>query len=145
VPLTTTIRPAQTAKDIRRCFPVLLELRPHLQVRNFLPAIRRLQKHGYFLVRLEAGVEVVAVAGYRFGENLARGKFLYVDDFVTRSDSRRHGHGKKLFDWLIRLARRTGCRELHLDSGRQRIGAHAFYEKQNLLFASRHYSIKLKR
>ncbi len=93
---------------------------------------------------LEAGGEVAAIAGYRFGEHLARGKFLYVDDLVTLADARRKGHGKKLLDWLVKLAETSGCKELHLDSGVQRTDAHLFYKKQKMIFASRHYSLKLK-
>jgi len=141
---TIFILPAETDKDIVRCFPVLRELRPHLQLENFLPTIRRFQSDGYFLVLLEADGKVTAVAGYRFSEHLARGKFLYVDDLVTLADSRRKGHGKKLFDWLVKLAGISDCKELHLDSGMQRTEAHLFYEKQKMVFASRHYSLKLK-
>jgi GNAT superfamily N-acetyltransferase len=141
---TIFTHPAKTDKDLVRCFAVLHELRPHLQPENFLPTIRRLQSEGYFLVLLEADGEIAAVAGYRFGENLTRGRFLYIDDFVTLATLRKRGHGKKLFDWLVKLAETSGCEELHLDSGVQRTEAHLFYEKQKMVFASRHYSLKLK-
>jgi GNAT superfamily N-acetyltransferase len=141
---TTSIRIAETDRDILRCTPVMLELRPHLLPKDFLPTIRRFQGGGYFLVLLEAGEEIAAVAGYRFSEHLARGKFLYVDDLVTRSSLRRQGHGQKLFNWLVKLAQSSGCDEFHLDSCVQRTEAHQFYEKQKMIFASRHYSLKFK-
>jgi GNAT superfamily N-acetyltransferase len=141
---TTSIKIAETDADILRCFPIMRELRMQLQPETFLPTIRQFQTGGYFLVMLEADGEVAAVAGYRFGEHLARGRFLYVDDFVTLSTQRKNGHGKKLLDWLVKLAETSGCKELHLDSGVQRADAHSFYEKQKMIFASRHYSLKLK-
>jgi GNAT superfamily N-acetyltransferase len=141
---TISIQLAETDEDILSCFPVMRELRPNLQGEIFLQTIRRFQSEGYFLVMLEADGKVAAVAGYRFGEHLARGKFLYVDDLVTLADARRKGHGKKLLDWLVKLAETSGCKELHLDSGVQRTDAHLFYEKQKMIFASRHYSLKLK-
>lgn len=141
---TIPIRLAETDRDIQRCFQVLHELRPHLQPDDFATTVRRQQREGYFLVLLEAGGEVAAVAGYRLGENLARGKFLYVDDFATLATVRRQGHGQKLFDWLVQRAGTSGCRELHLDSGVQRTEAHRFYEKQKMALASRHYALKLK-
>jgi GNAT superfamily N-acetyltransferase len=141
---TISIQPAETDQDILRCFPVLRELRPHLQLETFLPTIRRFQGEGYFLVMLEAGGEVAAVTGYRFSEHLAREKFLYVDDLVTLAAARRKHHGQKLLDWLIKQAETSGCQELHLDSGVQRTEAHLFYENQKMIFASRHYSLKLK-
>ena len=141
---TAPIHIAETDRDILRCVPVLLELRPHVAPENFVAAIRRLQIGGYLLAMLETGDGVAAVAGYRFSENLARGKFLYVDDFVTHSRLRFQGHGQKLFAWLVKMATLSGCHELHLDSGVQREGAHRFYEQQKMIFASRHYSLKLQ-
>jgi GNAT superfamily N-acetyltransferase len=141
---TISIKFAETDQDILHCFPVLHELRPQLQPETFLPTIRRFQSGGYFLLMLEADGEVAAVAGYRFSEHLARGKFLYVDDLVTLAAARRKGHGQKLLDWLIKQAETSDCKELHLDSGVQRTDAHSFYEKQKMIFASRHYSLKLK-
>jgi len=58
-----------------------------------------------------------AVAGFRCGENLAYGKFMYVDDLVTNSDDRSKGYGKLLFDWLVAAAKKQGCQVLALDSG----------------------------
>ena len=141
---TATSRTAETDRDLLRVFPGLRELRPQLTPEHFIATIRRLQGEGYVLVLLEAGGEVAAIAGYRFSESLARGRFLYVDDLVTCSTARRAGHGKKLFAWLVALAENSGCQELHLDSGIQRTGAHIFYEKQKMVFSSRHYSRKLK-
>jgi GNAT superfamily N-acetyltransferase len=140
----TSIQIAETDDEILRCAPVLRELRPHLALADFLPAIRRLQAGGYVLARLETAGDVIAVAGYRLGESLARGRFLYVDDFVTHPGLRRQGHGEKLFNWLVERAMDAGCQELHLDSGVQRTAAHQFYEKHKMNFTSRHYALKLK-
>jgi len=137
------IRVAETDSDILRCLPVLVELRPHLAEETFLSTIRQMQTNGYHLVMLEADGHIAAVAGYRFSEHLARGKFVYVDDLVTTSSARRKGYGKQLLDWLMRMTESAGGKELHLDSGIQRTEAHAFYEAQKMVFSSRHYSLKL--
>ena len=122
---TIPIRLAETDRDIQRCFQVLHELRPHLQPDDFATTVRRQQREGYFLVLLEAGGEVAAVAGYRLGENLARGKFLYVDDFATLATVRRQGHGQKLFDWLVNgpeLPAAGNCTWIPAYNGPRRIG-----------------------
>jgi GNAT superfamily N-acetyltransferase len=134
---------AENDSDILRCLPILVELRPHLSAETFLPTIRQMQRNGYHLVMLEVGGRVVAVAGYRFAEHLARGNFVYVDDLVTAAAFRRKGYGKQLFDWLVEMAQSAGSQELHLDSGLQRKEAHAFYEERKMIFSSRHYSLKL--
>jgi GNAT superfamily N-acetyltransferase len=141
---TILIHHVETERDILRCLPVLGELRSQLSPEVFLPTIQRMQDRGYYLVMLEANREVVAVAGYRFSEHLARGKFMYIDDFVTTAVGRQKGYGQKLFEWLVKMAENTDCREVHLDSGHQREEAHLFYEKQKMIFSSRHYSLILK-
>jgi GNAT superfamily N-acetyltransferase len=140
---STSIHLAENEGDILRCLPVLTELRPQLRAETFLSTIQQMQKNGYNLVMVEAGEEVVAVAGCRLGEHLARGKFVYVDDMVTAATARRKGYAKQLFHWLVDMARNAGCQEVHLDSSVLRKDAHAFYAEQKMSFSSRHYSLKL--
>jgi GNAT superfamily N-acetyltransferase len=137
------IRFARNDRDLARCFIILRELRPQLSPDTFLATMRRMMQDGYLLAMGESAGEVVAVAGYRIGEHLARGRYLYVDDLVTAGTTRRRGHGAHLLAWLAEKARESGCAELHLDSGVQRSEAHLFYEKLGLRFTSKHYSLKL--
>ena len=51
---------------------------------------------GYRLAFVQDTDGVVAVAGFRVGENLAWGRFLYVDDLVTLPSHRSKGYGAKL-------------------------------------------------
>src|SRR5512138_3924921 len=69
--------------EISRCFGVMAQLRPHLDEPAFLERVRRQMTQGYRLAARLDGDRVVAVAGYRFGENLVSGRHLYVDDLVT--------------------------------------------------------------
>jgi GNAT superfamily N-acetyltransferase len=82
----------------------------------------------------------VAVVGFRVGENLAWGRFLYVDDLVTLPGERSHGYGKALLDWLENYATQESCGQLHLDSGIQRKEAHRFYEREGLKVSSYHFA-----
>src|ERR1700687_4009587 len=89
---------AKTPAEIRRCHPVMRELRPHFaKPQKFIERVQRQQRDGYLLAFLEAQGEVRAVAGYRFLESLFSGRFIYVDDLVTRDGDRPHGFGGKLF------------------------------------------------
>ena len=137
------IRLAETDEDIRRCFPVMLELRTHLKPDDFLPRVKRMQSAGYQLAFLEDQGEVKALAGFRIGEMLARGKFMYVDDLVTGEKSRSAGYGARLFDWLAAYAKEQGCEQLDLDSGVQRFDAHRFYFKMRMHISTYHFSLKL--
>lgn len=118
----------QTPADIAATYPVIVQLRPHLSTDDYVALIERLgREQGYRLAALKDGFTLSTVAGYRVGESLAWGHYLYVDDLVTSEDQRSQGHGERMLDWLMEKARELGCKELHLDSGVQRHGAHRFY------------------
>jgi GNAT superfamily N-acetyltransferase len=136
---------ATTSEEIRRCHPVTRELRPLFkEPYQFVERVLRQQKHGYQLAFLESEGEVCAVAGYRFLESLFSGKFLYVDDLVTRERDRSRGFGGELLNWLIKQARKHGCENLELDSGVQRFDAHRFYFAKRMSISSYHFRIKIE-
>jgi|SRR5882762_4871964 GNAT superfamily N-acetyltransferase len=136
---------ANTPEEIRRCHPVMRELRTHIpDERNFTDRVLRQQKEGYLLAFLETNGEVCAVAGYRFLESLFSGKNLYVDDLVTRERDRSRGFGAALIDWLMDQAREHGCESLELDSGVQRFDAHRFYFSKRMSISSYHFRTKIE-
>lgn len=141
----TKIALAQTEKEIRRCHPVMVELRPHLSEAVFTTQVQRQQQtHGYALAFLGEDGEIKAVAGFRVSECLAWGRFLYVDDLVTLAAARSKGYGRQLIDWLVAQAHSQGCAELHLDSGIQRIDAHRFYRARRMDLTCHHFALKLE-
>src|SRR3982751_4078687 len=93
------------------------QLRLHLKEEEYIEVVHRLRRSGYRLAFVAEGGEVRCVAGFRVVEFLAYGKFLYVDDLVTAEDARSEGHGKRMLDWLVGVARGEGCASLQLDSG----------------------------
>jgi GNAT superfamily N-acetyltransferase len=135
---------AQSAVEINRCFPVMQELRPHLVAQEFAERVRRQQESGYRLLCLEIDGEIKSVAGFRVSENLAWGKFLYVDDLVTKAADLGKGYGGALFEWLLQHAKAQDCDQFHLDSGVQRHRAHQFYHAKGLAITSHHFAVKLK-
>ena len=129
----------KTEDEIQACFSVLTQLRPHIKVEEFQDRILSQFKHGYQLAAVLDDNSIMAVAGYNFNENLAWGKYLYIEDLITHLKHRSHGFGKMLLSWLHDEARNTHCDQLHLDSGIQRKEAHRFYEREGMMFASHHY------
>jgi GNAT superfamily N-acetyltransferase len=139
-----TVFRAESTEQLRRCFPVVRELRTHLDEASFLAQVtRQQQSQNYAIAYVDDDDDVVAVAGYRMGEYLAWGKAVYVDDLVTTSTRRSAGYGGLLLDWLIDLARQAGCQGLHLDSGVQRFEAHRFYLNNRMAITSHHCELKL--
>ena len=139
-----TVKLAITDHDIEKCFPVMLELRPHLQATMFVQLVREMQQQGFQLAYIEDNGVVVAVAGYRIVTNLFMGKNLYVDDLITSEKERSKGYGDSLLAWLRALAIENSCHYLHLDSGTHREQAHKFYFRQGLTISSFHFSEALK-
>lgn len=138
-----------TPAEIDATFAVMRQLRPALVAADYRVTVQRMMQSGFHLAAtLEGAADsatpvVRAVAGYRFGESLAWGRYLYVDDLVTDGGARSRGFGKHLLDWLKAEARGHACAELHLDSGVQRHGAHRFYLRERMDIASYHFRIPL--
>jgi len=139
------VRLAETDEDIRRCFPVMQQLRPHLTSADELleRARRQMRDAGWRLAFTEADGKVAACAGFRVHEWLVSGRFLYVDDLVTDEAVRSGGHGRTLLDWLKALARTEGCTQLRLDSGTHRVQAHKFYFREGLVIQSFNFGMDL--
>ncbi len=139
------IKLAETDDDIRRCFPVMRLLRPHLQDADDLltRARRQMAGSGWRLAYVENEGEVAACAGFRVHEWLVSGRVLYVDDLVTDDRKRSRGNGKALLDWLKDLARAENCLQLRLDSGTHRAQAHKFYFREGLTIQAFHFETNL--
>ena len=131
-------------EEIRKCFPVMSELRTQVRETDFVETVRRLEREGFRLAFLAEGGDVKAVAGFRIMENLANGRFMYVDDLVTKSGERSKRYGQGLFDWLLNYAASHECTALTLDSGVQRFDAHRFYLRNKMRISSHHFYMPLK-
>jgi GNAT superfamily N-acetyltransferase len=137
------IKIAQSDAEIESCFAVMAELRPHLVANEFLERVKRQsQHHGFFLVFL-ADDEVKAVAGIRIAEWLAGGRYLEIEDLVTRDADRSSGYGSELFDWIVDLAKRRDCDQLRLVSSVTRFGAHRFYLRKGMKIEAHYFSMQL--
>ena len=134
---------ASTDDEIQACYSVMAELRPHVTPEEFLERIRRQMELANYRLSCVIDGTVKAVAGFRISENLAWGKFLYVDDLVSSSEERSKGYGGLLFDWLVDYARQHNCDQFHLDSGVQRFRAHRFYLLKRLEIQAHHFGMKV--
>ena len=135
---------AQTRKELLRCYPVMVQLRPHLTESSFIERVERQTPEGYKLAFVEDAGRVVSVAGFRLMHSLAWGKFMYVDDLVTDERERSKGYGQQLVAWLVDQAKADACDQFHLDSGVQRFGAHRFYLATGMDITCHHFALKLK-
>ena len=135
--------------DTGLAFLAMKALRTHLADEDdFVRRVDEVQRpEGYRLIGAFDAEEqaAAAVAGFRVGNNLADGHYLYVDDLSTRPEFRRRGLGTALLVWLAREAARVGCDHLSLDSavGLERADAHRLYLNSGLTITAHHFERKL--
>ena len=114
--------------ELREAFPVMRDLRTHLDEATYMDRVRTMTLAGYRLLALRDGGVIVAVAGIEVATDLHLGRHVWVHDLVTRADARSRGYGAALLAHVEDLGRREGCDTVALNSGVQRHDAHRFYE-----------------
>lgn len=136
---------AESDAEIRKCYEVMAQLRPQfLTEESFLQQVnKQFSDHNFRLVYFESGDQVKAVAGIRAGEWLVGGKYLEIEDFVTKDGERSKNYGGKLFDWITDYARRNDCRQIKLVSSVKRFGAHKFYLNKGMIIQAHYFSLEL--
>jgi GNAT superfamily N-acetyltransferase len=139
------IQIAESDADIRRCYPVMAVLRPHIAGADaFLEKVRWQQQHANWrLIYVEDAGVPVAVSGFRISHWLATGKTLYVDDLIALESHRGKGYAEALMRWMEALAREQGCATFELDSATHRLGAHRFYHRLKMVISAFHFQKKL--
>lgn len=125
-----SIKELTTEVEWRRAYPVMKELRTHLELESFLHLVQEMRREGYRLFALEEAGEILAVTGVTIRATLYYGKHLFVHDLVTRSDQRSQGCGERLLTYVEDWGRSQGCGSVALTSGLARRDAHRFYEER---------------
>lgn len=117
-----------TTEDARKsAFPVLQELRSHLDFEQFEELYEGMAAEGYHLFAGYQDGEPIAVAGVTISTNFYLGRHAYVYDLVTSEDHRSKGHGSSLLNYVHDWAAEQGCEAVELESGLWRDDAHRFY------------------
>lgn len=139
------IKIAETDEEIAECYDVMAELRPHIKREDFSPLVKKLSSEtGLRLVYLNDENEVKAVSGFRISQWLSGGKYLEIEDLVSKTGERSKGFGGELFDWLVELGKRENCDQLRLVSHVTRFGAHRFYLRKGMNIEAHYFSMPLK-
>jgi len=138
------IKIARNDDEIRNCYAVMAQIRPHFEPAEFFAQVKRqAENSGFKLVYLSDG-EIKAVGGIRTGEWLSGGKYLEIEDLVTRDGERSNGYGGELFEWIVNFAKRENCAQIRLVSHVRRFDAHRFYLNKKMIIQAHYFSMKLK-
>ena len=106
-------------------FPLIEQLRPHLDANEFISRARRQMHNGYELIGAFKGGEVAGVLGMRPVHTLVRGAHLHIDDIVVDEGGRKSGTGRALMAYAENDARARGYSVVFLDARPEAIG---FYQ-----------------
>lgn len=135
---------AKTNNELEKCFPVMKELRPHLNIENYFSIYENAHRtDGYEIVIIEDHGEVQALMGYRILYDYVRGKHVYIDDLVSTEKSRSKGFGAELLKYAENIARQQNCTTLRLCTGLDNSGGIKFYEKHGWSKRSFAYTKKI--
>jgi GNAT superfamily N-acetyltransferase len=135
---------AVSEEQIRSCYTVMRQLRPHLhEQQKFVEQVLRQMQQGYCLAYLQEKGEVKSLAGFRILTFLAWGKVLYIDDLVSDERGRKKGYGSKVLKHVIQRAKEENCDQVHLDSGPQRHDAHRLYLNHGFEIIGHHFALDL--
>jgi GNAT superfamily N-acetyltransferase len=119
---------AVTSADERAAvFPVLQQLRDHLDFESFEELYEPMAQEGYRLFAGYVDDEPVAVAGVTVSTNLYLGRHAYVYDLVVDEDRRSEGYGAEILEYVHEWAADNDCAAVELESGLWREDAHRFY------------------
>ncbi len=128
---------------IEAVFPLMKELRTHLDQETFLRLVKEAQiRDDYRLVAVMRGDFCYGLMGYRILYDLAHGRHLYIDDLVVTKDMRSQGLGQMLLQHAREVAQKESCSGLRLCTGIENEGARRFYEENG--WEARSLAFKLK-
>lgn len=125
------IKELQSQEEILQAFPVMNQLRTHLDEKAYLDlVIEAKEKDMYRLFALYDQGEIVAVTGFKPMVTLYYGRYVWICDLVTDYYKRSNGYGDKLITYVHEWAKENGYESVALSSGLQRTDAHRFYEEK---------------
>lgn len=125
-----------------QAYPVMNQLRTHLDQPTYIQTLREMKTQGYRLFACIEEHNMKAVAGIIPLTSLYYGRYVWVHDLVTDANERSKGYGEKLLSFINDWAKNKGFDVVALSSGLQRQDAHRFYEEK-MEFDKASYVFKL--
>ncbi len=113
-----TIKTLKSKEELAKAFPIMNQLRTHLDVYTYLDLVEDAQQYDqYQMAALYDQGEMVAVVGFKPMITLYYGRFVWVCDLVTDTNKRSKGYGEMLLDYVQKWAKEHGYESVALSSG----------------------------
>ncbi|MBB4823109.1 GNAT superfamily N-acetyltransferase [Sporosarcina luteola] len=138
----TIIKELQTKREILEAFPIMKQLRPHLDESSYFELVMAAKESdGYKMYALFEEHTMVAVTGFKPMITLSSGRFVWICDLVTDQQIRSKGYGERLLTFVQEWAREHNYGSISLSSGLERTDAHRFY-LEKMKYAKTSYVFK---
>ncbi|WP_306462123.1 GNAT family N-acetyltransferase [Jeotgalibacillus sp. S-D1] len=125
------IRECTTQEQWKEAFPLMKQLRTHLNEEEFLTLVElAVNENHYRLFGVWTNNMLAGVVGFMPMTTLYYGRYIWICDLVTDSSLRSRGYGIKLLKFVENYAKEHDISKVALSSGLQRKEAHRFYEEK---------------
>ena len=132
----TNIQELQSQKEIVEAYPIMKQLRSHLDQETYVGLVSEAQqKDRYRMYALNQNEKIVAVVGFKPMITLYYGRFIWVCDLVTDDHQRSKGYGELLLEFVHDWAKEHHYESVALSSGLQHFYDHKMgYDKVSYVF-----------
>jgi len=130
-------------QEVARAFPILVQLRPHLDLETYQRLIHSMKTESYELWAFVEHDEIKGLMGMRVYTDFVRGAHLYVDDLVIDEKYRSQKIGAKLLAFAELEAKQRKIPSLRLACALSNTGGMKFYEREAWTKRSYNYVKKL--
>ena len=124
------IQKLTTEMEWMQAFPLMKQLRPYLEEKEYIEILREMTKEKFEMYGLFDNEKLVSIIGFAWKINLYYKRHIFVYDLVTDANERSKGYGEKLLSFAGNLAQEGKAEYIVLESALHRIDAHRFYEEK---------------
>ena len=138
------IREIKDQHEMENFYPLIRQLNPGLSRQRYKKMLNDMVKAGYRMAAAYESASCIGVSGFWIATKIYCGKYVEIDNLVIDKQHRSKGTGKKLCDFILRLARKSGCETAMLDAYAENSLAHRFYYREGFIVRGFHFIKKLQ-
>lgn len=133
------IRRLNSKSDFESFFPLISQLRKHLDKDSYFASLQKMIAENYELWGFVRDGKLLGFMGMREYTDFVRGTHLYIDDLVVDEAMRSRGIGAKLLEFAEQQARSRKLPSLRLACAIENTGGAKFYEKEKWIRRSHNF------